>query len=167
MTHCFEIRPESEADKADILALHDEAFGPGRFSRTAYRIREQATTAKQIALTAWYDKRLAGAIQLTAITIGGKSGAMLLGPLAIAPAFKNMGCGIKLMQHGLEQARTDDFALVILIGDLPYYRRAGFGPVPAGRIRLPGPVDPARLLAVALKDGALEGYAGLVAADNG
>jgi predicted N-acetyltransferase YhbS len=167
MTHNFEIRPESAADKAAILALHEEAFGPGRFTRTAYRIREQATTAKQIALTAWYDARLIGAIQLTAIRIGGKSGAMLLGPLAIAPAFKNMGCGIKLMKEGLEQARVDGFTLVILVGDLPYYQRIGFGRVPPGQIMLPGPADPARLLAVALKEGALEDYAGLVAADNG
>lgn len=166
MTQNFEVRPESSADKADILALHETAFGPGRFSRTAYRIREQATTAKQIALTAWYDDRLIGAIQLTAIRIGGKSGAMLLGPLAIAPAFKNMGCGIRLMKEGLEQAKTDGFALVILVGDLPYYQRVGFGRVPAGQIMLPGPADPARLLAVALKEGALETYAGLVAADN-
>lgn len=118
MSYSFTIRPENAADKADILALHEEAFGPGRFSRTAYRIREQATTAKQIALTAWYDDRLAGAIQFTAIRIGGRSGAMLLGPLAIAPAFKNMGCGIKLMKQGLEQAASGDCALVILIGEI-------------------------------------------------
>lgn len=166
MTHCYKIRPASEADKADILALHEEAFGPGRFSRTAYRIREQAVTARQIALTARYDDRLIGAIQLTAITIGGKSGAMLLGPLAIAPAFKNMGCGIKLMKQGLEQAGADGFALIVLVGDLPYYQRVGFERVPAGRIVLPGPADPARLLSLALADGALEQYSGLVAADN-
>lgn len=166
MTHIFEIRPESPADKADILALHETAFGPGRFSRTAYRIREKATTARQIALTAWYDDRLIGAIQLTAITIGGKSGAMLLGPLAIAPAFKNMGCGIKLMKAGLERAKADGFALVILVGDLPYYQRVGFSQVPAGQIMLPGPADPARLLGIALKEGALETYSGIVAADN-
>ncbi len=167
MTYSFEIRPESTADKRDILALHEESFGPGRFSRTAYRIREQVTTAKQIALTAWYDDRLAGAIQFTAIRIGGKSGAMLLGPLAIAPAFKNMGCGIKLMKEGLEQAAADGFALVILIGDLPYYQRVGFGRIPAGQIMLPGPADPARLLAVSLKEDALGQFSGLVSADNG
>lgn len=167
MSYSFTIRPENAADKADILALHEEAFGPGRFSRTAYRIREQATTAKQIALTAWYDDRLAGAIQFTAIRIGGRSGAMLLGPLAIAPAFKNMGCGIKLMKQGLEQAASGDCALVILIGDLPYYQRAGFSRVPPGQIVLPGPADLARLLAVTLQDGALENYSGRVSADNG
>lgn len=166
MSYCFKVRPEIAADKADVLALHEEAFGPGRFSRTAYRIREQARTAKQIALTAWYDDRLAGAIQLTAIRIGGKSGAMLLGPLAIAPAFKSMGCGIKLMKQGLEQAALGECALVMLIGDLPYYQRVGFKRIPPGQIVLPGPADPARLLAAALKDGALEDYSGLVSADN-
>ena len=32
--------PESPAHDADIEAINDEAFGPGRFVRAAYRIRE-------------------------------------------------------------------------------------------------------------------------------
>jgi predicted N-acetyltransferase YhbS len=50
------------------------------------------------------------------------------------------------------------------VGDIPYYGRFGFTPVPYGHITLPGPVDPARLLAVELIPGALAGAAGQVKA---
>jgi predicted N-acetyltransferase YhbS len=48
------------------------------------------------------------------------------------------------------------------VGDVPYYSRFGFQPAPPGQIALPGPVDPARLLAVELVPGALEGVGGVV-----
>jgi predicted N-acetyltransferase YhbS len=47
---------------------------------------------------------------------------------------------------------------------MPYYGRFGFVPVPPGQIRLPGPVDPARLLALELVAGALSDAVGLVQA---
>ncbi|MEC8247051.1 MAG: N-acetyltransferase, partial [Pseudomonadota bacterium] len=37
------------------------------------------------------------------------------------------------------------FSFVILVGDLDYYARVGFG-VALANVRLPGPVDPVRLL---------------------
>jgi predicted N-acetyltransferase YhbS len=166
MTCPFAIRPQTPADTPAIDALHEEAFGPGRFARTAYRIREASTQPSPIALTAWHDGELAGAILFTAITVAGKRGALLLGPLAIRPAYKSKGAGLKLMQAGLARAKELGFSLVILIGDLPYYSRVGFGAVPPGRIVLPGPADPARFLALELKPAALADYAGLVAADN-
>ncbi len=166
MTGSFLIRPQSAADIPAVEALHEEAFGPGRFARTAYRIREAATQPPVIALTEWNEETLAGAIQFTAITIGGEGRAMLLGPLAIAPAYKNKGCGLQLMKDGLERAKSLGFRLVVLVGDLPYYQRVGFGIVPPGRILLPGPVDPARLLAVELAKDALHRFSGMVAADN-
>ena len=50
------------------------------------------------------------------------------------------------------------------MGDMPYYGQFGFAPVGPGQITLPGPVDPARLLAAELKPGALEGAAGQITA---
>jgi predicted N-acetyltransferase YhbS len=41
--------------------------------------------------------------------------------------------------------------VVILVGDEPYYARVGFAKLPPGRIRFPGPVDPARILGLSLK----------------
>jgi predicted N-acetyltransferase YhbS len=50
------------------------------------------------------------------------------------------------------------------VGDLPYYERFGFVNVPPGQIILPGPVNPRRLLARELVDGALSRYRGSVIA---
>ncbi|MGB0085239.1 MAG: N-acetyltransferase [Rhodomicrobiaceae bacterium] len=166
MTSSVLIRPQEPGDFTAINALHEEAFGPGRFARTAYRVREAATRPPLITLTAWNGAHLVGAIEFSAITIGGKRGAMLLGPLAIAPDYKNKGYGLRLMKDGIAEAAALGFRLVVLVGDLPYYQRAGFRIVPPGEIALPGPVDPARFLAAELTLGALAEFSGLVAADN-
>jgi predicted N-acetyltransferase YhbS len=90
----------------------------------------------------------------------GDTPALLLGPLAIDPAIRSMGCGIALIRHGLERARDGGHRLVILVGDQSYYARAGFMPVPPSRITLPGPVDPRRLLYFELASGALQTFEG-------
>ena len=94
-------------------------------------------------------------MRFTPILIGGKGGALLLGPLAVDPAFANQGHGRGLVGDALEAARAAGIALVVLVGDEPYYARLGFRPVPRGQIILPGPVDPDRLLAAELAPDAL------------
>ena len=54
---------------------------------------------------------------------------------------------------------------MVLVGDEPYYARAGFKRVPKGQVTMPGPVDPARLLVAELVDGAFEGVTGEIAPD--
>lgn len=162
----FLFRPQTTADNPAINVLHAEVFGPGRFARTAYRIREASIQGPLLSLTAWDGDQLAGVIQLTAITIGGQRGAVLLGPIAIAPAYQKRGCGMRLVTDGMKAVAERGYALVILVGDLPYYRKVGFQAVPVGQITLPGPADPARLLACSLQPGTLATYHGLVAADN-
>ena len=51
----------------------------------------------------------------------------------------------------------------MLVGDLSYYGRFGFAPVPEGQIVMPGPVNPARLLAVEVVEGAIAEFRGVVA----
>jgi predicted N-acetyltransferase YhbS len=53
----------------------------------------------------------------------------------------------------------------VLVGDEPYYGRAGFKPMPKGRARMPGPVDPERLLVAELVPGAFEGVSGPIRPD--
>jgi len=159
-------RPAGPEDSADIQALHMRAFGPGRFARTAYRLREGTPEFSAYCRVCRIGGRLVAAVRFTPITIGGRGGALLLGPLAVDPAFANQGHGRGLVGIALEAARETGIALVLLVGDPPYYARLGFGPVPRGQILLPGPVDPDRLLAVELVSGALAGYRGPVAADR-
>jgi predicted N-acetyltransferase YhbS len=160
----FQIRDENEKDEAALSQLSAQAFGPGRFGRTAYRIREGVAPVSPLSLTAWLDDRLVGGIRFTAVTIGGEGSDLLLGPLVVDPVHKGKGYGKALAAEGLARAGTQGFRLVVLVGDMPYYGRFGFVQVPPGQIRLPGPVDPARLLALELVPGALGNATGLVQA---
>ncbi|MDX2288401.1 MAG: N-acetyltransferase [Hyphomicrobiaceae bacterium] len=159
------LRPVSAADLAAISELHAAAFGPGRFVRTAYRVREgSAPISAYCRVAVGPDGMILAALRFTPVSIGGKPGALLLGPLAVRPTLANQGYGRALIAAGLEAARAAGVDLVVLVGDMPYYARFGFSPVPPGRFRFPGPVNPARILACALRDGAVAEFAGLVAA---
>ena len=151
----FEIRLETGGDAPVLSELSAQAFGPGRFVRSAYRVREGIPPVESLCLCGQLNGKLIGGIRFTAIRIGEEEGAALLGPLVVDPAEKGKGYGRALVEDGLVRAKAQGFALVILVGDMPYYARFGFKPVPPGQIVLPGPVDPERLLALELVPGAL------------
>jgi predicted N-acetyltransferase YhbS len=159
------IRPVALDDLAAIRDLHARAFGPGRFARTAHRIREGTGDFSQHCRVCVVDGRLVAAVRFTQIVVGGRSGALLLGPLAVDPAFANRGHGRGLVAKALEDARSAGISLVVLVGDEPYYGKLGFRRTPFGKITLPGPVDPNRLLAAELVAGVLQDFSGAVAAD--
>jgi predicted N-acetyltransferase YhbS len=161
-------RPVMPDDIPLISALHDRVFGPGRFARTAYRVREQLTgTARDCSpycRLAVAGGEVIAALRMTEITIGGKDGALLLGPLVVAPEHAGQGYGRALVADAIDAARKGGKKLVVLVGDEPYYGRFGFQRLAPGSITLPGPVNPQRMLAVELADGALADLAGPIAA---
>ncbi len=163
MSSELEIRPVCEKDLAAISALHARAFGPGRYARTAYRVREGTPLITPHCRAAYLDGTLVAVLRYTPISIGGVGGALMLGPVAVEPVNKGKGFGKSLIAKSIEEAAGDGFRLVLLVGDLPYYARFGFVRVPAGQIALPGPVNPERLLARELVEGALAEFRGLVA----
>jgi predicted N-acetyltransferase YhbS len=69
-----------------------------------------------------------------------------------------------LIMDGLDAAAAAGVKLAVLVGDVPYYGKLGFVPIPVGQITLPGPVDPSRLLAFELVPGALADYRGIISA---
>lgn len=156
-------RPVTPADLPAINRLHAKVFGPGRFTRTAYRIREGTPSISAYCRAAFLGGRLIAAVRFTPIVIGGRPGAVLLGPLAVDPEFAGKGFGRRLVSEAMATAKADGVNLVLLVGDEPYYGRFGFHPVPLGQIVLPGPVDKRRLLAAELTPGALADLHGLVA----
>ena len=167
----FEIRLETDGDAQILSDLSAQAFGPGRFTRSAYRVREGVPPVDGLCLCGQLNGNVVGGIRFTAIRIGEMENAALLGPLVVDPGEKAIsgkelrgpqGYGRALVEEGLARARTRGFSLVLLVGDMPYYARFGFQPVPPGQIALPGPVDPSRLLALELEPGALAGARGLV-----
>jgi len=155
------ILPETATDAPAIDRLHERTFGPGRYAKTAYRLREQADHRIDLSFTARTGTLLVGSVRLTPIRIG-EARALLLGPLTVEPAFRERGVGQALIERALAEARAKAEKLVILVGDEPYYGKCGFKRVPAGRVTMPGPVDPARLLVAELADGAFDGVSGAV-----
>ena len=159
-------RSVTRDDLAAIAALHARCFGPGRFTRSAYRVREGTPAISRFCRAAFLDQRLVAALRFTNVEIGGVGGAVLLGPLAVDPDFAGKGFGRRLVEEGIADARKAGLKLVVLVGDMPYYGRFGFAPVPPGQIVFPGPVDPARILALEFEAGALAGFTGRVAAEK-
>ncbi|MGE0767405.1 MAG: GNAT family N-acetyltransferase [Hyphomicrobiaceae bacterium] len=157
-------RPAVQADMPAISELSARVFGPGRFVRTAYRVREGTPDVSAFCRVAMLADRIIAAIRMTEIAIGGRGDALLLGPLAVDPEFANLGHGRRLIVESAEAARSAGRELVLLVGDMPYYGRLGFGPVPPGQISLPGPVNSSRLLALELKADALQHFHGMVVA---
>jgi len=155
----FTIEAQRPEDAEAVERLHARAFGPGRFARTAFRIREQASAAPGLAYVAHIGSLLIAAVQLTPIHIG-EHRAFMLGPLTVDPSFEGRGIGRALLERCAHAARAIGADLIILVGDEPYYGRHGYKRVPPGRIRLPGPVDPMRLLGLELKPGALSAISG-------
>jgi predicted N-acetyltransferase YhbS len=158
----FVLRAVVAADLPPLEDLHDAAFGPGALVRTAYRVREGMPRVSRYCRVIECDGRIIAAIRFTQVRIGARADALMLGPLMVADDCANQGHGRRLIVEGLSAARTGAVALVLLVGDPPYYRRFGFQPVPAGQITLPGPVDPGRLLAAELAPGALAASSGVV-----
>lgn len=160
MSPCpFAFRPELPADTAEIDALHAQAFGPGRFARAAFRLREDVPHDPALSFVATADGALAASVRLTPIRIGGRP-ALLLGPLAVKPPHKGRGAGKQLVRIALSAAAEAGHRVVLLVGDEPYYGPLGFRRLGRGAITLPAPVDPDRVLVAGLTPDALDGLAG-------
>jgi len=158
------ILPEQAEDDAAIEKLYERTFGPGRFARSAYRLREQAAHRRELSFTARIGTLLVGSVRLTPIVIGAAP-ALLLGPLTVEPPFREHGIGAALIETSLAAAKKAGARLVLLVGDEPYYGRMGFKKVPHGRVKLPGPVDPERVLVAELAEGAFANVSGQVRPD--
>ena len=158
------ILPEAVDDALAIERLHERTFGPGRYARTAYRLREGAGHQLELSFTARIGTLLVGSVRQSPIRIGETRG-LLLGPLTVEPPFRNHGIGRKLLERCLSEAKAKGQRLVLLVGDEPYYRRVGFMRVPRGRAVMPGPVDQGRVLIAELEEGAFEGVSGRVRPD--
>jgi predicted N-acetyltransferase YhbS len=157
----FAIGAERAADAAMREALLDACFGENRHGRTCQRLRDGRAPAAGLALSAMRQGTLVGTVRLWHVSAGGRP-ALVLGPLAVDPACRELGIGAALMHQALAAARARGHAAVILLGDAPYYARFGFSAAKTGELALPGPFERDRLLAVEFTDGALDGACGMI-----
>ena len=157
----FAIREERPRDIAAREALLDTCFGSNRHQRTCQRLRDGRAPAEGLSFSAVNSRRLIGTIRLWHVNAGGVP-ALVLGPLAVDPTCRGLGIGAALVRHALEAARARGHDAVILLGDAPYYGRFGFSPRKTAELTLPGQFERDRLLALELREGALDGAWGMI-----
>jgi predicted N-acetyltransferase YhbS len=161
------IRTERAADVKAREALLDEAFGETRYRKSSQRLRDGRLPAEGLSFIAAEGKRVIGTARLWHAACASGEHALLLGPVAVASDCRNRGIGADLVRRAVAEARRLGHGAVILVGDAPYYGRFGFSAEKTGRLRLPGPFERHRLLALELTPGALDGARGLIRAAAG
>ena len=159
----FAIRAERSSDVVARSALLDACFGANRHTRTCQRLRDGRTPAEGLALSAVARGKLVGTVRLWHVSAGGIP-ALMLGPLAVEESSRQLGVGAALMDHALAAATARGHRAVILLGDAPYYARFGFSAKRTGELSLPGSFERDRLLGLELREGALDGAWGMIAA---
>lgn len=158
----MKIVSETESHSVAVEKLVAEAFGPDRFAKTVYRLRDDVEAEASLSLVALDRDEVVGTLRFWPIEIEGGVPALLLGPLVTAPERQGEGIGSRLMKAGLVRAAKQGHRIVVLVGDEPYYRRFGFSCALTRRLGLPGWVDPERFLARELVSGALAGVSGMI-----
>ncbi len=154
---------ERPRDAEAIEEMTAAAFGPDRFHKTVYRLREDVRPIKDLCFVALDQKgRLVASIRNWPVLINERWPAVMLGPLAIAPELRGLGYGKALMWYSMAQSRMQGHSRIILVGDPEYYNQFGFRRDLALNIQLPGWVEERRFLALELVAGAMIGVHGMV-----
>jgi predicted N-acetyltransferase YhbS len=130
---------------ADVEALLDDAFGIDRHQRTAYLLRQGMPVIGHLSFGIVEDQQCIGSIQCWPIAANATP-ILLVGPVAVAPAWQNRGLGHQLMNATLAAIRPDDPPMV-MIGDPEYYGRFwGFSAENTSGWHVPGAIEQRRLL---------------------
>jgi len=156
------IRKERPPDVAARDALLDEAFGKFRWRKSSQRLRDGRSPAEGLTFVATEGKRIVGTARLWNTKYGTGEPALLLGPVAVATNCRNRGIGAALVRRAIAAARRLGHRAIVLVGDAPYYSRFGFSAEKTAGLRMPGPFERHRLLALELVPGALDGARGLL-----
>jgi len=164
----FLIDRENLADVVARERLLDAAMGPARRKKSSEAIRRGRVPAEGLALVARDPAgHVIGTVRLWDIQAGitpmGRAvPALLLGPLAVASEHEGQGIGSALMRAAILEASKRGHGAILLVGDAAYYERFGFSAEAAATLMMPGPFERNRLLALELRDGWLEGAAGII-----
>lgn len=152
----FAVAPERREDQQAVDAIVMAAFGPGRFSKTAERLREGSVHAA--GFVGHEGGRIIGSVRLWPISIG-QTGALFLGPIAVDAARRSAGLGAELVEACKDYAQMSGTGGVLLVGDRAYFERFGFRPAPD--LVLPGPVDRRRILWLSTGSETIAGQVGI------
>ncbi|ASQ02812.1 N-acetyltransferase [Sinorhizobium meliloti WSM1022] len=168
----FVIDSENPGDVVARENLLDRAMGAGRRRKSSEKLRRGRVPAEGLALVARdADGHVIGTVRLWNVEAGvNREGqavpALLLGPLAVDPAHEGKGIGGMLMRAAVQEAKNRGHGAVLLVGAAAYYERFGFFAQRAQHLVMPGPFERNRFLALELKEGWLDGAAGMLVASG-
>lgn len=162
-----ELLPLMKLDAQSVEDLLDAAFGPDRFGRTAYRIRQGLQPVDALSFALQGDDGLIGVIQCWPVAHHGADGAVtnlvMVGPVAVRPDIQGGGHGRALMDKMVESAQAQADGALMMIGDPEYYGRFwGFNADATGAWDLPGPFEQRRLLGLDVNGHHLPTSAGMI-----
>ena len=152
----YVICPETPASHKRILELTDRAFGPGRFVKTAERLREDSAPIADLSFVAMQGERVLGSVRMWPVFVYDNDTnhyepLVFLGPIVVDSAFRSQGIGKKLIAAAVEGAFRKGLRAVLLVGSQAYFTPFGFNK--AHNMSMPGPVDPNRVLIRYCEDG--------------
>jgi putative acetyltransferase len=156
------IRPEGPADGSAVWQVISAAFeGPAEADLVA-ALRQHPDCFSLVAVLAG---EVVGHIFFSPVTFTNApapSRALGLGPVAVDPAQQGRGIGALLIRTGLEECRSRNVDLVVLLGHPSYYPRFGFVPAVEFGIQYSAPVPDEAFMVLELRPGALQDYHGIV-----
>src|SRR5438105_588073 len=99
------LTPERPADGPAVDGLIARAFGPGRYAKSAERLREGNRPLLDLSFVARQGGEIIGCVRMWPVRIG-QTPAVLLGPFAVDPACRSQGLGAVLIRRACEAARA-------------------------------------------------------------
>lgn len=162
MATTFTAEKPEHADAIErVLA---RAFGPGRYAKTSERVRERGAVLEpmltRVAINDAGD--VVGVCRIWRVEAG--EPLYFLGPLAVDPSEQAAGLGLALVRDAVAACRASGGNGIVLVGAERFFRAVGFALVPLGKLSMPGPVDGARFLWLALRPGGLDKAQGEISA---
>ena len=103
------IRLEVSGDTAAADAVVAAAFGPGRYAKSAYRLREGVAQVAALSYVAEDGGAIIGTVRYWPVIIGGQP-ALMLGPIAIVADRQGQGIALALMQTTWRNLRARNTA---------------------------------------------------------
>ncbi len=150
-----EIRLERSDDTTEIDNLHSVTFGPGRYTKSAYRYREKRDHLIDISFVLVDKNQIIGSVRYWEILVN-NTPALLLGPIVIHPNYRGRGYGVKLIDYSVNKCNEANHNIIILVGDLSYYSKIGFKRMLGKEITFAGPVNNDRVLYREIKTNIIE-----------
>ena len=146
------IRQISNEDNDKIIKLLYKSFGPGRFARSVYRLREKNDRDTEFSYIYELNNQILSSISYYKTFLNNDINGLLLGPLAVDPEHRGKGYGVELVKYTIALIKkTMAYDFILVIGDYHYYEKFGFKKI-NNTFSFYGPVNSEKVLILILKD---------------